>query len=381
MSTVTIPAAVVPRLREGTQQQLALAAEQIRVEVEAYEKDVAPLEVRAEMDRAWALLDVLGWAGDVPETISVELPEHAVMLRAAVESMVASLAEVIAELPEDDPTRAERIEELQALREFEGALLRAIERAHTEGAIIAVPAHVAVQLRHAFYADLSRAGADLEAACATKELGDVASPVGKLRRLFAVLDEIGWSKDRPSPEALTIHGRHLRVVVDTLEDDWDGWERASEQTQLEDLPGREHAKAMAEMIERFLATLPTQAMRLAVPPVLIAPVREGAEVLAKDIAETIDNGCDLHECAARLTAVAALLDVLDTADPDAPLELDIAEHGTTLRGAVTEMLPMLEKWATETKTPDRSEPKREDELRLMRQLAAQVQRATGGDVD
>ena len=80
--------------------------------------------------------------------------------------------------------------------------------------IVAVPADVAAQLRRALYADLARAGNNLDSACSTKELGDVASPVGKLRRLFAVLDEIGWVKEPPGPEALTIHRRHLRVVVE-----------------------------------------------------------------------------------------------------------------------------------------------------------------------
>lgn len=377
-STISVPGAVIPRLREGTQQQLADGASMINGAAVAWTKDEPPAEGRALMARAWALLDVLAWAGDVPESINVDLPEHGATLRAAIDGMVTSLTEVITELPEDDPVRTERIEELQALREFEGALLRAIERGHTEGAIIAVPADVAAQLRRAFFADLSRAGADLESACATKELGDVDTPVGKLRRLFAVLDEVGWIKEPASPEALTIDRRHLRVVVDSLEDDWQGWSWTAEQPQLEDQAGRERAKAMAEMIERFLDTLPTEAMSLAVPPSLIPRVQEGAAALSRDVAQAIDNGEDLRDCAERLQAIAALQDALDE-DADPMLMLDVAEHGEALRQAVMTMLPLMEGWLAEAEPAGRAEC--EDELRLMRQFSAQVIRATGGDVD
>jgi len=201
MGTLTVTAAVVPRLREGAQAQLAEGASTIKAAAEAYTKDEPPLEARARTDRAWALIDVLGWAGDVPESIDVDVSEQGLALGDAINAAVHGLTDVIAELAADDPVRPERMEELQALREFEGAALRAIEREHTEASIIAVPADVAVQLRRALYADLGRAGAELEAACSTTELGDVASPVRSLRRLFAVLDDIGWIKEPPGPRS------------------------------------------------------------------------------------------------------------------------------------------------------------------------------------
>jgi hypothetical protein len=379
MSTITIPAAVIPRLRDGVQQQLAHAAETIKDEAEAYEKDTPPLEARAETDRAWALLDALGWAGGVPDSIDVDVREHGNGLRAAIDSMVTSLSEVIAELPDGDPIRAERVEELQALREFEGAALRAIESDRTEPRVILVPADVAVQLRGALFADLSRAGADLEEACSTTEPGDFAAPVGKLRRLFAVLDDIGWVKETVSPEALTIDHRHLRVVVDTLEDDREGWEWTSEQPQLEDLPGRERAKATAETIERFLAAVPSVGAMLTLPPVLVGLIAEGAQDLPPQLAQAIDCGRDLRECAAQLTAVAGLLDALDTEDTDETVELDLAEHGRALRCAVAVMLPVLEQAVADTKDGDPAKPKREDHLRLVRQLAVQVHAPGGGE--
>jgi len=385
MSVLTVPAAVIGRLREGTHQQLAEGAEAIQRVASAWDKDDPPAGERALMQRAWALIDVLGWAGDIPESIDVDVHEHGVALRATIDNIVTSLTDLIADLPQDDPTRAERVEELQALREFEGAALRAIERERTEAKIIAVPADVAEQLRSALYADLARAGNDLDTACSTTEPGDVASPVGKLRRLFAVLDDIGWSKQPPTPEALTIDARHLQVVVDTLEDDQEGWEWTAEQPQLEDLPGRERAKAIAEMIERFLATLPASPATLMIPPTLLVRVREGAYGLVGAASEDIEQSaraCVELEPASRpkLDAAWGLLNAIgwsDEQDTGAIIELPLIEHGTTLLAAIEDILPLMAGWLDELDPADARRAERADELRLLRQLHAQVRRAVG----
>jgi len=385
MSVLSVPAAVIPRLREGTHLQLADGAETIQRVASAWDKDDPPAGERALMERAWALIDVLGWAGDIPESIDINVREHGVALRAAIDNIVTSLTDVIADLPADDPIRAERVEELQALREFEGAALRAIERERTEARIIVVPADVAEQLRSALYADLARAGNDLDTACSTTEPGDVASPVGKLRRLFAVLDDIGWSKEPPTPEALTIDGRHLQVVVDTLEADQEGWEWTAEHTQLEDLPGRERAKTIAEIIERFLNTLPTSPATLMIPPTLLVRVREGAYGLVAAASEDIDQSARAcvepePESRPKLEAAWGLLDAIgwsDEQDTEAIIELPLIEHGATLLAAVEDILPLMAGWLDELDPADERRAERADELRLLRQLHAQVRRAVG----
>jgi hypothetical protein len=78
-----------------------------------------------------------------------------------------------------------------------------------------------------------------------------------------------------------------------------------------------------------------------------------------------------------LTAVAALLDALDTDNTAGIVELDVAAHGETLRDAVAVMLPVLERAVADTRADDPATLAREDELRLMRQFAAQLTRATG----
>jgi hypothetical protein len=385
MSVLTVPAAVIPRLREGTHLQLAQGAQAIQHVASAWDKDDPPASERASMAHAWALIDVLGWAGDVPESIDVDVREHGVALRAAIENMVTSVTDVIANLPEDAPTRAERVAELQTLREFEGATLRAIERDRIAAKIIVVPADVAEQLRSALYHDLARAGNDLDTACSTKEPGDVATPVGKLRRLFAVLDDIGWSKEPTTPEVLTIDGRHLRVVVDTLEDDQEGWEWITEQPQLEDLPGRERAKAIAEMIERFLATLPTAPAALMIPPTLLVRVREGTYGLLAAASEDIDQSaraCVEPEPTShpKLEAAWGLLDTIgwsDKQDTGATIELPLP-HGVTLLAAIEDILPLMAGWLNELDPADERRTERADELRLLRQLQVQVRSAVAG---
>jgi hypothetical protein len=146
MTTLTVPAEVLPRLRAGAQLQLENAAAVIQRDAGAWDKDDAPLEAREQMRRAWALIDVLGWAGDVPESIKLDAHEHADALCQAVADMLASITEVIAELPEDNPLRAERAEELQALREFEGAALRAVERGRQTRSLM-VPAALLCRVR------------------------------------------------------------------------------------------------------------------------------------------------------------------------------------------------------------------------------------------
>lgn len=118
---------------------------------------------------------------------------------------------------------------------------------------ITVPADVGTELRSALYMEMSRSGADLEAACATTIPGDVARPVSKLRATFALLDDIGWEK-APPPDTLTIDGKHLGVVVETLEEDWQGWMAAADaKPSIESKQGRERAKATADMIWQYLS--------------------------------------------------------------------------------------------------------------------------------
>ena len=91
-NTLTIPPHVVPRLREGAHLQLAQGADAIRHATQAFEKDEPPLEGREDMERTWALLDVLGWAGAAPPPIELDMRHHSTALIAALDEIVPDLA-------------------------------------------------------------------------------------------------------------------------------------------------------------------------------------------------------------------------------------------------------------------------------------------------
>jgi hypothetical protein len=80
-----------------------------------------------------------------------------------------------------------------------------------------------------------------------------------------------------------------------------------------------------------------------IPGVLVAPLREGAYAVSRDIAEAIDHGDDLQVCRERLAGVCRLLDVIGwtRADPCTDTEIDVGVHAPILRSAAEIMLPVL----------------------------------------
>jgi hypothetical protein len=68
--------------------------------------------------------------------------------------------------------------------------------------------------------------------------------------------------------------------------------------------------------------------------VLVGCFAEGTEDMTHTIAEAIDNGEDLRDCAKQLTAIADLLDALDAEDAGTMVELDMTEHAGALRDAI-----------------------------------------------
>jgi len=86
-----------------------------------------------------------------------------------------------------------------------------------------------------------------------------------------------------------------------------------------------------------------------IPGAVVAPLREGAYAVSRDVAEAIDQGEDLATCRERLAGVCSLLDAIGWSedDPAKDTELDLAVHSTTLRAAVEIMLALLRTAASE----------------------------------
>ena len=377
MSTITIPAAVVPYIRGGAQLQIAGAAEQLSTVIgETMHRGVAPVGEQRRLLRAWALVDLLGWPDEIAGQVELDVHEHREALLGALKGSADRLAHLIADEP-DDRQRASREEDLQALREFEGTGLRAVEHDQQMAVTARMPGDVVELLRGALYADLERACEDMP----STEPKTRASWAGVLRRIEqtrSALDVIGWaSPSEQQPVTLAVDA----TMIEALERDAEQWEWASEQERIESAEGRARAASHLARIESFLASLaePRAPTTLMIPVSALALVREGEHEAWSDISEAIDSGVHPRECARRLRAVCELLDLIGWSKDDEPSEdVDAIEHA----GAVKEVaLPILETLTTavsEMRDGDPEKVKAESELRLLSDVRAQACEALGG---
>ena len=308
MSTITIPGAVVPYIRGGAQLQIAGAAEQLATVIgEALYVGVAPLGERRRLLQAWALVDLLGWRDETSGPVELEVHEHREGLLGALQCNADRLARSIADEP-DDPQRAMREADLQALRECESAALRAIERDQQTTVTATMPGDVVELLRGALYADLERACEDVP----STEPKTRASWTGVLRRIEQArraLDVIGWaSPSEQQPLTLAIDA----AMIEALERDAEGWEWASEQEKIESAEGRARAAALAATIERFLASLAERPAptTLLIPVSAFALVREGIFDCVEDVSSAIDSTHDWRRCSRDLSDLSDLLDLI-----------------------------------------------------------------------
>jgi hypothetical protein len=161
-NTLTIPPQVVPRLREGAHLQLARGADAIRYAAQASDKDEPPLEGREDMERTWALLDVLGWAGVAPPPIELDMRHHSTALIAALDEIVPDLARWLSEMSGEDERGPSRKDEYQAMREFEGAARRAAEHLeHPTTDALVIPGVLLRRVREGAYGVLAAAADEI----------------------------------------------------------------------------------------------------------------------------------------------------------------------------------------------------------------------------
>jgi hypothetical protein len=222
MTTLTIPAAVIPRLREGAQMQLADGCDVIKAECEAAEKDEAPEGARAQMHWAWALIDALGWTGPV-RTIELDVRTHHVALLGALCEAVPHLQEVVRELPAGHPVRAERAEELRALRAFYGdVLIPAITSLRALPAPLTIPAVLVERVRESAYGLLVVAASEVERSVSA-HVAPEPDTRERFDRVWALLEAIGWSGRAGIELSITGHGEALLAAVEGALTDMQGW--------------------------------------------------------------------------------------------------------------------------------------------------------------
>lgn len=377
MSTITIPATVVPRIRSGAQLQIGGAAEQLAGTIDdAMMRGVAPLCEWRRLLRAWALVDLLGWPDETCGPVELDVHEHGEGLRWALQGNVDRLAHLLTDQG-DDTQRARREGDLQALREFESAALRAIESDQQTTVTATMPGEVVELLRGALYADLERACEDMP----STEPKTRASWAGVLRRIEHTrrgLDVIGWAApSEQQPLTLAIDA----TMIEALERDAEQWGWASEQVRIESAEGRARAASHVATIERFLASLAERPAptRLLIPVSALALVREAAHEAIPDVSEAIDSGVHPRECCRRLGAVCDLLDVIGWSEDDEPREdVDAIEHASAAKEVAPSIMETLTTAVGELRDGDPEKVKAEDELRLLSGVHARACEALGG---
>jgi hypothetical protein len=109
---------------------------------------------------AWALVDLLGWPDEPSGPVGVDVQEHREGLLGALHSNADRLLQLIGD-EADDAQRATRKDDLQALREFESAVLSAVECAQQTTVTATMPGDVVELLRGALYSHLERACEDI----------------------------------------------------------------------------------------------------------------------------------------------------------------------------------------------------------------------------
>jgi hypothetical protein len=220
-NTLTIPPHVVPRLREGAHLQLARGADAIRHAAQAFEKDEPPLEGREEMERTWALLDVLGWAGAAPPPIELDMRRHSIALIAALDEIVPDLARWLSEMSDQDERRPSRKDEYQAMCEFEGAARRAAERLEhpTTDRALVIPGALLGRVREGAYGVLA-AAADEIGRSAYTQVPPEPEIRPQLERAWDLLGRLGWTADNNAGTMLELsveeHGSTLLTAVDIM---------------------------------------------------------------------------------------------------------------------------------------------------------------------
>ena len=125
-STLMIPPAVVPRVREGAVALLTQLGAELS-DATWYPEQCEPLY--QQVQEQWALLDVIGWADDDDhgETIEADVASIGKPLRLAVDEMTPSLKQWLGEMDEHEPARPARAEELRLMQQFRIQVRRAVK--------------------------------------------------------------------------------------------------------------------------------------------------------------------------------------------------------------------------------------------------------------
>jgi hypothetical protein len=124
MSTLMIPPAVVPRVREGALAHLETLGKRI-ADATWYQEECEALY--EQVQEQWALLDVIGWSEeeDTGEMIEADIASIGKAIKFVADDMTISMVQWFGEMDEDDPERPARADELRLMQQFRVQVRRA----------------------------------------------------------------------------------------------------------------------------------------------------------------------------------------------------------------------------------------------------------------
>jgi hypothetical protein len=110
-TTLTIPADVIPDIREGLYGLLGVAADRISSYLVNPDRDAMVdgfIEARSQLERVFPLFDLVGWSTrEQPHSIDVDVAEHGQTLKDAVQEYLPHLETWEAEADDTDRRRAQ----------------------------------------------------------------------------------------------------------------------------------------------------------------------------------------------------------------------------------------------------------------------------------
>jgi hypothetical protein len=135
-STLTIPPAIRPLLREGLYVRLGdLGTEHSSFALAGGRKHEALIQTRTQLERAWRLLDKIGWTNNQDaRVLALSIGEDGAIVLGAIEFMVSLLNGWLAEMDPADPRKPDRADELQVTRLFAAHTRNAVEATTDNGA-------------------------------------------------------------------------------------------------------------------------------------------------------------------------------------------------------------------------------------------------------
>jgi hypothetical protein len=110
-TTLTIPADVIPDIREGLYGLLGVAADRIAGYLVYPDRDAMVdgfIEARSQLERVFPLLDLVGWSTrELPHSIDVDVADHGQTLKDAVHEYLPHLETWEAEADDTDRQRTQ----------------------------------------------------------------------------------------------------------------------------------------------------------------------------------------------------------------------------------------------------------------------------------